>query len=276
MSNVIAVFDERVVLGKTFRIYGDAENPLFLARDVAEWIEYSKSGNGSYDVSKMLDIVADEEKVPATTKSSRRKTWLLTEDGLFEVLMQSRKPIAKQFKKQVKIILKSIRQNGMYATDELLDDPQLLLKTVAKLKEERVARLHAEQQMQIAIHQNMKLKAIVEEQKPKVEQYELFLNSDGLTDMSSLAKILALKFNGNILGRNQLFGRLRAMELLTARNLPKQRLMDKGYFVVKVTMKNDRNYSTTLVTPQGVDWLVGKLRKESENNIIFRLAWNCA
>ena len=51
-----------------------------------------------------------------------REMWFLTEDGLYEVLMQSRKPIAKEFKKQVKQILKEIRKHGMYATDELLDN----------------------------------------------------------------------------------------------------------------------------------------------------------
>jgi prophage antirepressor-like protein len=44
-----------------------------------------------------------------------RKMWFLTEDGLYEVLMQSRKPIAKEFKRQVKIILKDIRRHGLYA-----------------------------------------------------------------------------------------------------------------------------------------------------------------
>ena len=45
---------------------------------------------------------------------STHKQWFLTEDGLYEVLMQSRKPIAKQFKKEVKQILKQIRRTGDY------------------------------------------------------------------------------------------------------------------------------------------------------------------
>ena len=51
--------------------------------------------------------------------------------------MQSRKPIAKEFKKQVKLILKDIRKHGMYATEELLDNPDLLIEVATKLKEER-------------------------------------------------------------------------------------------------------------------------------------------
>ena len=61
----------------------------------------------------------------------------LTEDGLYEVLMQSRKPIAKQFKKEVKKILKDIRRHGLYATDELLNNPDIAIKAFTALKEER-------------------------------------------------------------------------------------------------------------------------------------------
>ena len=65
--------------------------------------------------------------------------WLLTEDGLYEVLMQSRKPIAKQFKKEVKEILKSIRKSGAYLTkekiNELVNNPDLLIDFAMQLKQ---------------------------------------------------------------------------------------------------------------------------------------------
>ena len=94
------------VLGKEFKIYGTIEEPLFLAKDVAEFIEHS-------DVSKMMKSVDEDEKVKniVRTLGGNQEMWFLIEDGLYEVLMQSRKPIAKQFKKQVKEILKSLRLN---------------------------------------------------------------------------------------------------------------------------------------------------------------------
>lgn len=94
------------VLGKEFKIYGTIEEPLFLAKDVAEFIEHS-------DVSKMMKSVDEDEKVKniVRTLGGNQEMWFLTEDGLYEVLMQSRKPIAKQFKKKVKEILKSLRLN---------------------------------------------------------------------------------------------------------------------------------------------------------------------
>ena len=83
---------------------------------------------------------------------------MLTEDGLYEVLMQSRKPIAKQFKKKVKEILKDIRKHGIYATDnvidKILDNPDFVIELLTKLKEERAARIEAERKNAILTHVN--------------------------------------------------------------------------------------------------------------------------
>lgn len=94
MTNELKVIHEQEVLEQSFRIYGSKEEPLFLARDVAYWIEYSQSS-----VSKLVNMVDEEEKVRknVTTLGGIQESWFLTEDGLYEVLMQSRKPIAKQF-----------------------------------------------------------------------------------------------------------------------------------------------------------------------------------
>lgn len=89
------------VLGKDFQVYGSTEEPLFLAKDVAEWIDYSfkDSRKTARDVSKMLRTVDEDEKMVGTLFLSckTREAWFLTEHGVYEVLMQSRKPIAKQF-----------------------------------------------------------------------------------------------------------------------------------------------------------------------------------
>lgn len=116
-----------MVFEKKFRVYGDFENPLFLARDVAEWIEYSKSGNGSYNISNMLKTVDENEKLilKILVAGQMRDTYFLTEDGLYEVLMQSTKPMAKEWKKKVKEILKEIRKTGSY-TKPLTPAEQLL------------------------------------------------------------------------------------------------------------------------------------------------------
>ena len=148
MGNELQVLDKREVFGNEFRIYGTAENPLFLAKDVAEMIEHSNP-------SKMLNCIDEEEKElilcdvtnSYTTPTKARKTqemWFLTEDGLYEILMQSRKPIAKQFKKEVKNILKTIRKHGAYMTEntieKALNSPDFLIQLATKLKEEQISK----------------------------------------------------------------------------------------------------------------------------------------
>ncbi len=103
--NVLQVIEQREILGKQLTMYGDFEDPLFLAKEVAEWIENKQP-------TQMVELVDEDEKLKCiiNTSGQNREMWFLTEDGLYEVLMQSRKPIAKQFKKEVKTLLKNIRK----------------------------------------------------------------------------------------------------------------------------------------------------------------------
>ena len=98
------------LLGNQFNVYGTVDDPLFRAKEVAVWIEHTNS-------RMMLSNIDEDEKVVNNvyTHGGMQEQWFLTEDGLLEVLMQSRKPIAKKFKKEVKIILKQIRRTGQYS-----------------------------------------------------------------------------------------------------------------------------------------------------------------
>ena len=122
-QNEMKTIGNYVFMGKTISIYNTIENPLFLAKDVAEWIEHSQ-------VSRMIQSVDEDEKLMGTIFMSgqRRDVWFLTEDGLYEVFMQSRKPIAKQFKKKIKEILKEIRKTGHYG--ELSYDNKIEIATL--------------------------------------------------------------------------------------------------------------------------------------------------
>lgn len=110
----------------TIRVFGTPEEPLFLARDVAEWLDYSKRQDGSYKLDRMLQGLDDDEKLliktPAQILGVSLKTnteyRFLTESGLYEVLMLSRKPNAKKFKSKVKEILKTIRKTGGYVAND--------------------------------------------------------------------------------------------------------------------------------------------------------------
>ena len=99
---------ERIIFhGHVLDVYNTIEDPLFLAVQVARLIDYSV---GKTD--RMLEVVDVDEKLTRTIFRSgqRRNVWFLTEDGLYEVLMLSRKPIAKRFKTFVKRVLRDLRR----------------------------------------------------------------------------------------------------------------------------------------------------------------------
>lgn len=126
----LQVIDKRNILDHEVTTYGDLENPLFLAKDVASWIEHS-------DVSKMMKSVDEDEKVKniVRTLGGNQEMWFLTEDGLYEVLMQSRKPIAKQFKKKVKKLLKDLRLNRFNPYENMSKELQAILLVDKKQQE---------------------------------------------------------------------------------------------------------------------------------------------
>lgn len=143
--NEIKVINKSMLLGKEINVYGSVDDPLFLAKDVAEWIEHTQP-------SKMVETVDEDEKLMGTIflSGQNREVWMLTEDGLYEVLMQSRKPIAKQFKKGVKEILKTIRKTGSYSVSKPLSQLEVLQMTVNQMVEQEkrlsgVERLALEQ-----------------------------------------------------------------------------------------------------------------------------------
>lgn len=190
--NEIQVLQKTTLLGKELTVYGSAENPLFLAKDVAEWIEYAKTSQDKYDVSRMVGTVDEDEKLVRTifVSGQNRQVWMLTENGLYEVLMQSRKPIAKQFKKGVKAILKEIRTKGGYMAVKSDDTPEeimakaiLLANSTIERQKERISVLETE-------------KNLVEEQNrlmaPKAAYFDNVLQSEGLITTNIIANELGM------------------------------------------------------------------------------------
>lgn len=249
----LQLIDQREVLGKKIRVFGTPENPLFLARDVAEWIEHTNP-------SKMIaDAELDETEIAKITNSyngdgskvSPPTTQLfLTEDGLYEVLLQSRKPIAKQFKKKVKEILKSIRKNGGYiANQENLTPEQIVANALIVAQ-----NIIAEKDRQL------------EAQRPKVLFADAVSASKTSILVGELAKIL--KQNGINTGQNRLFQWLRDNGYLISRkgtdyNMPTQYSMELGLFEIKETTVNhpDGHISvskTVKVTAKGQLYFVNK------------------
>ena len=129
--NVLQVIEQREILWKQLTMYGNFEEPLYLEKEVAEWIDYAKRSDGSYQVGQMLQTIDDDEKIFTVNNVNGREMWFLTEDGLYEVLMQSRKPIAKQFKKEVKTLLKNIRK-GMFSQNYISGTSPYSIQDIVK------------------------------------------------------------------------------------------------------------------------------------------------
>ncbi|PED63154.1 BRO family protein [Bacillus toyonensis] len=259
MANQLTVFNEQEVLGKQFRMYGDAENPLFLAKDVAEWI-------GHTDLSRMVDLVDDEEKLKCKlyVSGQNREMWFLTEDGLYEVLMQSRKAIAKKFKKKVKQILKSIRKHGIYATTEtiesMLSNSEIAIKVLEKLKAEQAARQLAEKELARAT-------AIYE---PMLDTFKHIISNGEHKSVNDVAHLAFDKEGGIDIGGKRLYQKLRNWGFVKKNSTePTQLALERNILMVKIEyVKNTRrNERVTKVTPKGEIYIIDRLIKERKREL---------
>lgn len=128
----IKIISKSTFLDKEIDVWGSVENPLFRANDVQNWL-------GLKNVSRAVANVDEEERL--NLKLSRGGSmWFLTEEGVYELLMQSRKPIAKQFKKGVKAILHEIRTKGGYIASSVNDTPEAIMARALKIADETLKR----------------------------------------------------------------------------------------------------------------------------------------
>ncbi len=192
LTNPIQVLKQTELCGRQFTVYGTVEEPLFRAKDVAEVINHN-------NISHMLSLVDDDEKgvTQFVTPGGNQQVWMLTEGGLYEVLMQSRKPIAKQFKKGVKQILHEVRTTGGYLATKQDDTPEEIMAraltiaqaTLAK-REERLKQLEAQaEQQQVTIEiQTEEIK----KSAPKVSYYDNHLQSVNTQTSTQAAKQIGM------------------------------------------------------------------------------------
>ena len=128
----IKILHKSTFLGKEIDVWGTFENPLFRASDVADWLHNT-------NVSNMVKKVDEDEVTKFNLGSRQGETLFLTENGLYEILMLSRKKEAKQFKKGVKKILHEIRTKGGYLATTQNDTPATILARAMKVADEVIA-----------------------------------------------------------------------------------------------------------------------------------------
>ncbi len=248
-QNQISVLKKSNLLGREFTIYGTVENPLFLAKDVAEMIGHS-------NVSKMMLIVDEDEKVITNgyTLGGVQQSWFLTEDGLYEVLMQSRKPIAKEFKKGVKTILKEIRKNGGYIATSEEDDAEMILAKALKVADATIKR--KEQQLLEQKEQIDKQIKTINKMKPLAEYCSEVLQSDSTYTLTQVSKDLGFKSVYKFLdwaNKNILYKQSNQW-------MPTAKYSDKDFFKTRTTkyFKSDGTIGTkmsTVITEKGREFL---------------------
>lgn len=243
-SNNLTLVKETELLGKKIMLYGTIENPLFLAKDVAEWIDYSKS-NGKYKVSQMVKSVDANEKgiYYVDTLGGVQESIFLTEDGLYEVCMQSRKPIAKEMKKEIKKYLKSIRLTG--AAIPVGDERKMISYYFSGLSDELQGQVVTE-----LIEKNRELQSF----------YDALINTEGLLPMNTVAKELGV-------GLKRLYLFLRNQDVMFYKgnvNIPYQRFMEQGLFKVKETPCHDGQYRpVSYATRKGLEYIRKLLVKKN-------------
>ena len=237
--------------GNEVRTVQKDDGTWWVLKDVCAVLDVSNNRDAA------LRLDEDEKDDVGITDAIGRQqnTTVISESGLYNVILLSRKPEAKKFKRWVTHeVLPAIRRHGAYVTpaklEELTNDPDSWIKVLTALKEERTAK----EQLQLQATEN----------KPKVIFADAVSVSDGTILIGELAKIL--KGNGIEIGQNRLFEKLRQDGYLIKRkgtdyNAPTQKAMELGLFRVKETAitHSDGHVTiskTTKVTGKGQQYFI--------------------
>lgn len=168
--------------------------PFFVGKDVAEILGYSNPRKALFD-----HVNAEDKMDGVTIRDSigrEQKPILINESGLYSLILRSQLPKAQKFKRWVTAeVLPSIRRHGMYATDELLANPDLAIAAFTALKEERERRIVLEEVAAVQKQQ-------IAEMKPKATYYDVVLRCKDAVNISVIAKDYgwsAQKMNVNFL-----------------------------------------------------------------------------
>lgn len=210
--------------GQEVRAVTIDNEPYFVGKDIADILGYQRADNA------IRNHVDEEDKLTHRFSASgqNRNMTIINESGLYSLILSSKLPQAKEFKRWVTSeVLPTIRKNGMYATDELLDNPDFAIATLQKLKEEREAK--------------KQLEAQIEADRPKVIFSDAVSASHTSILVGEFAKIM--RQNGADMGQNRMFAWLRENGYLISRkgsdrNMPTQKSMELGLFEIKETTIN--------------------------------------
>lgn len=164
--------------GAAIRTVTIGDEPYFVGKDITAILGYQNPSKA------LADHVDDDDKLNNESLSSlgQRGGWLINESGLYSLILGSKLPTAKRFKRWVTSeVLPAIRKTGLYAVDQLLDDPDLAIRAFTQLKEERERRKALELTNQVQAQQ-------IAELQPKASYYDVVLNCKDLLSIGKIAK----------------------------------------------------------------------------------------
>lgn len=245
-------------------IMKDSE-PLFCLKDVCDILEM---GNPSEVKNRLCaDTLSSIEGI--NPKNPEQGVTFVNEDGLYDVILDSRKPEAKKFRKWVTSeVLPSIRKTGSYSVAQ---QPYQIPQTFAEALQ-LAADIQKENEKLLSVNTMQAYK--IKEDAPKVAAYDVFMGvSDDLISIGDFAKILHTKWND--IKPHRLFAILREAKILKDsyfdKNIPYQKYIDKGYFKVKEsTSTNSLGYrfisKQALITPKGQKYLLDKFLAARESD----------
>lgn len=226
-------------------------NPYFNLNDICRILDIKNPSDAKTRLSE--DGVATTEVIDNLGR--KQQSTFINESNLYKLIFQSRKAEAEKFTQWVTSeVLPNIRKFGMYAKDELLDNPDLLLDVITKYKEEREKTKLLEEQ--------------INQDKPKVIFADAVASSKSTILIGDLAKIL--KQNGYDTGQKRLFETLRNKGFLikngNSKNMPTQKSMELKLFEVKETTINNPDGSirvtkTVKVTGKGQQYFINLFNK---------------
>lgn len=239
--------------------------PLFCLADVCKALDL---GNPSQVKTRLDDGVISNEVIPDSI-GRQQEMIFVNEDGLYDVILDSRKPEAKAFRKWVTSeVLPSIRKSGGYIAAKAEDTPEeimaralLVAQDTLRRREERIAMLQQE---------NATQQEKIEQDAPKVLFAEAVSTSKTSILIGELAKVI--KQNGVDMGQNRLFKWLRSNGYLCRHgehyNTPTQKAMEMGLFEIKEhsVLRPDGSVMvtrTTKVTGKGQVYFVNKFLKRA-------------
>jgi prophage antirepressor-like protein len=156
----IKILHKSTFLGKEIDVWGTFENPLFRASDVANWLHNT-------NVSNMVKKVDEDEVTKFNLGSRQGETLFLTENGLYEILMLSRKKDAKQFKKGVKKILHEIRTKGGYIASTDADTPEDIMARAVLVAQQTLAR--REERIKELEEQGRRQEIVIEQKDAQID-----------------------------------------------------------------------------------------------------------